>query len=132
MIITLILTMRATKHYVTSFKFLRSAVASKKMINCVWMTVEKLPCTEFERENREDYKVSITKLFPIWSRNSFWKILVNQNHCLRQSVTYVFLLKLFLKRTKLFKRIRIFPRSKSREKCMTTSFRRICEPHLYG
>ena len=54
MIVTLILTMPATKHYVTSFKFLRSAVASKKMINCVWMTVEKLPCTEFERENRED------------------------------------------------------------------------------
>ena len=44
----------ATKHYVTSFKFLGSAVASKKMINCVWMIVKKLPCTEFERENRED------------------------------------------------------------------------------
>ena len=52
--VTLILTMRATKHYVTSFKFLGSAVASKKMINCVWMIVKKLPCTEFERENRED------------------------------------------------------------------------------
>ena len=52
--VTLILTMRATKHYVTSFIFLRSAVASKKMINCVWMTVEKLAITVFERENRED------------------------------------------------------------------------------
>ena len=54
MIVTLILTIRATKHYVTSFQFLGSAVASKKTINCVWMIVKKLPCTEFERANRED------------------------------------------------------------------------------
>ena len=54
MIVTLILRMRATKHYVTSFQFLGSAVASKKTINCVWMIVKKLPCTEFERANREN------------------------------------------------------------------------------
>ena len=53
-IVTLILRMRATKHYVTSFQFLGSAVASKKTINCVWMIVKKLPCTEFERANREN------------------------------------------------------------------------------
>ena len=53
-IVTLILTMRATKHYVTSFKFLGSVVASKKTTNCVWMILKKLPCTESERVNRED------------------------------------------------------------------------------
>ena len=53
-IVTLILTMRASKHYVTSFKFLGSVVASKKTTNCVWMFLKKLPCTESERVNRED------------------------------------------------------------------------------
>lgn len=32
----------------------------------------------------------------------------------------------------MFKRIRAFPWSKSREKCMMISFRRIFEPNLYG
>ena len=47
--------MRAAIHYETSFKFLGSAVASKKMlVYCVLMIIKKLPCTEFERANRED------------------------------------------------------------------------------
>ena len=46
--------MRSTAHYVTSFKFLGSAVASKKMLDHVLIIVKKLACTESERANRED------------------------------------------------------------------------------
>ena len=49
--------MRATTHYVTSFKFLGSAVASRKMLDHVLIIVKKLPCTESERANREDYGI---------------------------------------------------------------------------
>ena len=46
--------MRATAHYVTSFKFLGSAGASKKILDHVLIIVKKLPCTESERANLED------------------------------------------------------------------------------
>ena len=47
------------------------------------------------------------------------------------SLSSNFLSELFVKGRQLFKRIRAFPRSESREKCMTIIFRRICETNLY-
>ena len=32
-------------------------MASKKMIGCVLMIMKKVPCTEYERANREDYSI---------------------------------------------------------------------------
>ena len=52
MIVTLILTMRATKHDVTSFKFLGSVVASKKTTNCVWMIVKRLKGLKLSLDQR--------------------------------------------------------------------------------
>ena len=49
--------MRATILYVTSFKFLEGAVASKNMIDCVLMIMKKVPCFEYERANREDQSI---------------------------------------------------------------------------
>ena len=80
MIVTLILPMRSTNHYVTSFIFLGSTVASKKPL-----IVKKFPFTESERESTSWRLRYLSQHYFLYGSGiHFQKILVDQNHCLSQ------------------------------------------------
>ena len=154
--------MPATIHYETSFKFLGSAVASKKMlVYCVlciddykespmhWIWACKSWRLKYLSQNYflndsgihfgKSYLTEITVLVMLVCYRCIHRGVVVQISELSErfgqkvstSLSSNFLSELFVKGRQLFKRIRAFPRSESREKCMTIIFRRICETNLY-